>query len=93
MTVPMLYGKSNKEVRLMLQEQSFKQELFSIIEQLPPDKIRVMLEIGRSIKFEVENINKEDYQPNVGTMESLESLKGIVALGGDALEDAEEYWN
>jgi len=75
----------------MTPKRTSKDDLLSLINKLPPDKIGLMLEIGRLIKFQIEHEQKLTSAKG-GSFQELRPLIGQLALGGDAVEDSEEYW-
>jgi hypothetical protein len=78
----------------MISERTPKDDLLNIVNGLPPDKIALLLEIGRLIKFKMEYEQEIEEISTVkgGSFHELRPLVGRLTLGGDAVEDSEEYW-
>lgn len=70
-----------------------RERIAEILDELPPDKAAQVLDFARFIKQQVAAERSGDAAPAFVTVAAaqLEGLVGIVALGGDAVADAERY--
>ncbi len=79
---------------MQLSQSTDKEALIKLLDDLPEEKLAVVLDFASFIK---DRLTPSDAKPIKQTLKTvpaarLESLVGIVALGGDALEDAERLY-
>ncbi len=71
-----------------------REALIKIIDDLPEEKLAVVLDFASYIRERLTPEDAKSGKQNLKTVPAtqLESLVGIVALGGDALKDAERLY-
>ncbi len=79
---------------MRLTQSTPKEALIKIMDDLPEEKRAEVLDFAAFIKGRLTPEEAKSIKPNLKSVPAarLESLVGIVALGGDALEDAERLY-
>jgi hypothetical protein len=67
-----------------------KASVIKVLNELPQDKVAEVLEFVLLIRSRIE---KERGIIKNGSSQTLKSLIGCLDLGGDAVADAENYWD
>ena len=70
-----------------------RRHIAEIVEELPPEKAAQVLEFARFVRQQMTGEREMSEMPALVTVSAaqLEGLVGLVALGGDAVADAERY--
>ncbi len=78
----------------MQAEVSVKESVIRILDELPPERISEVLDFALFIKERTKAEVRKSQKPEVkaAPVESLKALAGLVALGGDAVEDADKCY-
>lgn len=70
-----------------------RQRIAEIVDELPPEKAAQVLDFARFVRQQMADEREMGETPAPVTVSAaqLEGLVGLVALGGDAVADAERY--
>ena len=78
----------------MQQQVSLKESLIEVINDMPNDKIASILDFALFMKSRLQS--EEESSAHIiikeGSSKKLKALVGRFGLGGDAVADAENYW-
>ncbi len=79
---------------MQLSQSTYKEAIIKILDELPEGKLVEVLDFAAFIKEPPTHDEGNPIKQNIKSVSAaqLESLPGIVALGGDALEDAERLY-
>ena len=75
---------------------SLKEEVISVLDQLPQDRLAEVLDFALFIKARVQRTATQQRmlaRPETIPRNDLMALTGIVSWGGDAVEDAERLYD
>ena len=74
---------------------SLKEEVISVLDQLPADRLAEVLDFALFVKARAQRSTqyRTFVRPEAVPRSDLMALKGIVSWGGDAVEDAERLYD
>lgn len=75
---------------------SLKEDVIDILDQLPQERLAEVLDFALFVKTRAQRTttqNRTLVRPEAVPQADLMALKGIVAWGGDAVEDAERLYD